>query len=226
VSENIDLKPEETTQPHRPHLKVGVVMRREPVVGPMSRWQTWRWVLADVVPHEVLPAVLLAEHADALTGSQPVPIEPVSDPASPPGANDSAAATRSHWLFPNHPVTLFRDDTEGYYLNLDSPQPCFWVLWRLDDPSDDQAMPEPLIVTLSYHDAGRWLDAQERVDQVPASPEVVQWLADFVHVHYQPEPKKRKRPVSFQPLTDRFGNPVRISTEKGPGPHSGGSHGR
>ncbi|WP_328592031.1 hypothetical protein [Tepidimonas charontis] len=26
-----------------------MVMRREPVPGPMARWQPWRWVLADVV---------------------------------------------------------------------------------------------------------------------------------------------------------------------------------
>jgi hypothetical protein len=225
VSENIDLQDQETTRPERPQIKVGVVMRREPVVGPMSRWQTWRWVLADVVPHDALPTALLADHPDALDSAQPVPIEPVAAPI-PAGASDTAAAPSSHWLFPNHPVTLFRDDTEGYYLNLVSPQPCFWVLWRLPEGLDDAALPEPLIVTLSYHDAGRWLDAQEKVDQVPAPPEVVQWLADFVNAHYQPEPKKRKRPVSFQPLTDRFGNPARISTEKGPGPQNGGGHGR
>jgi hypothetical protein len=74
-------------------------------------------------------------------------------------------------------------------------------------------------VTLSYHDAGRWLDAQERVDQVAAADEVVDWLSAFVDATYQPEPKRRKRPDSFKPLTDRFGQPVRISTEKhGTGP--------
>ena len=29
-----------------PALNVAVVMRREPLTGPMARWQTWRWVLA------------------------------------------------------------------------------------------------------------------------------------------------------------------------------------
>ena len=28
----------------RPALDVAVIMRRERIVGPMSRWQTWRWV--------------------------------------------------------------------------------------------------------------------------------------------------------------------------------------
>jgi hypothetical protein len=36
----------------RPRLQVAVLMRRERVPGAMSRWQTWRWVVADVVPHE------------------------------------------------------------------------------------------------------------------------------------------------------------------------------
>lgn len=36
----------------RPQIRVAVLMRREPVQGAMARWQPWRWVLADVVPHE------------------------------------------------------------------------------------------------------------------------------------------------------------------------------
>ena len=36
----------------RPAITVAVVMRRERIDGPMSRWQSWRWVLADVVPQK------------------------------------------------------------------------------------------------------------------------------------------------------------------------------
>ena len=87
-------------------------------------------------------------------------------------------------------------------------------MWRPDDTGADDALPAPQVVTLSYTDAGRWLDAQERVDQVPAPAALVAWLRDFVQAHYQPEPKRRKRPQSFRSLTDRFGNPVSISTDK------------
>ena len=189
----------------RPAIEVDVVMRREPVVGPMSRWQPWRWVLADVVlraePDDTGPV-------DANELHEPQAVEPVD------GTEVIAQAT--HWLFPRFRVELFRDDAEGYFLNLNSPQPCFWVFWRADEARllDGEAMAVPQIVTLSYHDAGRWLDAQERVDQVPAPAEVVEWVRGFVDATYQPEPKKRKRPDSFKPLTDRFGQPVRISTEK------------
>ena len=43
---------ERLTSPARPHLRVAVLMRREPVQGAMARWQPWRWTLAEVVPHE------------------------------------------------------------------------------------------------------------------------------------------------------------------------------
>ena len=206
--------PETLTGTERPTLWVGVVMRREPVTGPMSRWQRWRWCLADVVPHDELPALPPGPTVGVTPGDPvtAVPIEPEGTPA-----NDAVA----HWLFPHFPVTLFRDDAEGYYLNLVSPQPCFWVMWRATESDDPQALPAPQVVTLSYHDAGRWLDAQERVDQVPAPPAVCEWLAGFVDQHYQPEPKRRKRPQSFEPLTDRFGQPARVSgaepRRKGPG---------
>jgi hypothetical protein len=84
---------------------------------------------------------------------------------------------------------------------------------------------KPEIVTLSYHDAGRWLDAQEQVEQVPAPAGVVAWVREFIEANYVPEPKKRKRPASFQPLQDRFGNPASVSTEKKYGGGQGGGHG-
>lgn len=195
--------------PNRPAIEVDVVMRREPVSGPMSRWQAWRWVLADVLlrssPEETANLAPDEVH-------EPQAVEPIDDPGQ-----DAS----THWLFPRFRVTLFRDDAEGYFLNLSSPKPCFWVVWRPDEARlvDGEPLAVPQTVTLSYHDAGRWLDAQERVDQVAAQEDAVDWLRTFVDHTYQPEPKRRKRPDSFKPLTDRFGRPVRISTEKrGTGP--------
>ncbi len=195
--------PNRTTS--RPAIEVDVVMRREPVQGPMARWQPWRWVLADVMLHS---SPTETAQLPAVEQHEPEAVEPIDAAAAVEGA--------THWLFPRHRVTLYRDDAEGYYLNLHSPRPCFWVFWRADEERllDGEAMAVPQIVTLSYHEAGRWLDAQERVDQVPAPDEVVEWLRSFVDSTYQPEPKKRKRPESFRPLTDRFGQPVRVSTEK------------
>ena len=88
-------------------------------------------------------------------------------------------------------------------------------MWRMGEVDGlDETVAVPQIVSLSYHDAGRWLDAQETVEQVPAPEPVVQVLREFAMEHWAPEPKKRQRPQSFQPLTDRFGQPARVSTDK------------
>lgn len=179
---------------HR-RVDVAVVMRKERIDNP---WQPWRWVLADVVAHEAsfgdAPSLLRQDDRQAL------------------------------WLHPGFKVELFPGDAEGYYLNATTAQPCFWVVWRMEEEATLACEPiaVPQIVTLSYHDAGRWLDAQETVEQVPAPGFVVQWLRDYVDLHHVVEPKRRQRPQSFQSLQDRFGNPVRVSTEKVRG---GGHHG-
>ena len=128
---------------------------------------------------------------------------------------DVVPHAEERWLHPGFKVELHRGDAEGYYLNVTTAQPCFWVVWRMQEVAalaDEIAIPH--IVTLSYHDAGRWLDAQEAVDQVPAPPGVVQWMQAFVDQHHVLQAKRRQRPQSFKTLQDRFGNPARVSTDK------------
>ncbi len=178
---------------NRPSIEVAVILRRERIEGPMSRWQPWRWVLADVVPHE-----------DGF-GNAPRRLY----------KNDN----EERWLHPGFKVELFKDDAEGYYLNATTQAPGWFVLWRMEEAPGitDEPIAKPEMVSLSYHDAGRWLDAQETVEQVPATAPVVEWLQTFVADHYVVEPRRRKRPESFRSLTDRFGNPASISTEKNRG---------
>jgi hypothetical protein len=171
----------------RPSMQVAVIMRRERLA---NRWQPWRWGLEGVVPHE------------ATFGAEPRLLL----------RNDDG----ERWLHPGFTVELFRDDAEGYYLNVTTPAPCWFVLWRMEEEATvaEEPIARPAMVTLSYHDAGRWLDAQETVEQVPAPAEVVQWLRAFAEAHYVIEPRQRRRPQSFRPLQDRFGNPASVSTEK------------
>ena len=171
----------------RPSIDVAVIMRRERID---NRWQPWRWALADVVPNE--PGF----------GTQPRLL--------------FLGADEERWLHPAMPVELFRDDAEGYYLNVTTPAPCWFVLWRMEEQATIAADPiaRPVMVSLSYHDAGRWLDAQETVEQVPAPPHVVEWVRAFADEHYTVEPKRRIRPQSFRGLQDRFGNPASVSTGK------------
>jgi hypothetical protein len=83
----------------------------------------------------------------------------------------------------------------GYHLNLTSGQPVWFVMWRVAE--DDPGAARPERVMLSYNEAGRLLDAQERVDNLPLPPEVRDWLQAYTDVHYKPEPKQRRRPASF-----------------------------
>lgn len=171
----------------RPSTEVAVIMRRERI---NHRWQPWRWVLADVVRNE------------SAFGAEPRLL--------------FKSDNEERWLHPGFKVELFRDDAEGYYLNVTTAAPCWFVLWRMEESPTvaDEPLARPTMVSLSYHDAGRWLDAQETVEQVPAPAEVVDWMRAFADEHYVVEPKRRKRPESFKPLQDRFGNPASVSTEK------------
>ena len=112
--------------------------------------------------------------------------------------DDGRAAITAH---PGLAVTLHRDEGEGYHLNLSSGAPVWFVMWRSDDEDPSRAWPE--LVTLSYNEAGRLLDAQERVDNVPLPPAVRDWLQAFTDQHYRPEPKQRSRPPSFRAPRER-----------------------
>ena len=101
-----------------------------------------------------------------------------------------------------------------------SGSPVWFVMWRIDEDDPSRAWPET--VSLSYNEAGRWLDAQERVDNVPLPDELIAWLQAYTDAHYVPEPKKRARPQSFQRLEDRFGNPASVTTIKKFGGRGGG----
>jgi hypothetical protein len=193
----------------RPTLDVAVILQRTANIGAGARWQAWRWELIDVVMNQ------------ASFGSAPRMLY----------ENEST----QRWLHPGLKAELFKDDAEGYYLNATTDVPSWFVLWRMEEEATvaPGPIPRPWAVSLSYYDAGRWLDAQENVDQVPAPAEVLEWLNAFVNAHYQVEPKRRRRPESFRTLTDRFGQPASISTEKkmgggpgtGQGDGQGGGHG-
>jgi hypothetical protein len=165
----------------------------------MSRWQTHRWVLEAVHLHGELTPNKLSQ---SLQAPQATLIE----------KNDST----ERWKHAGYRVELHTDDAEGYYLNVTTDAPCWFVLWRMEEEAgiSDEPIAKPEMVSMSYHDAGRWLDAQETVEQVPLPPEAVLWLKAFVDEHHVLELKKRKRPDSFKRLEDRFGNPVSITTDK------------
>jgi len=147
-------------------------MRRERAP---NRWEEWRHSIAEVVAHE------------EAFGSAPRILR------------DDGRECRT--LFPGFTLELHTDQADGYYLNLSSGTPVWFVVWRIDDEDPSRAWPET--VSVSYTEAGRWLDAQERVDNVPLQADVAAWLQAYTDEHYRPEPKKRRRPQSFVAPADR-----------------------
>ncbi|MGM9489937.1 DUF3305 domain-containing protein [Ideonella sp. YS5] len=161
-------------------LRAAVLIEREQAP---NEWEAWRFRLAGV------------EMDDGHLGS------PTEDSRQPRVLRDDGR--RALWAFPGFKVELHPDQAEGYYLNLTSGQPVWFVMWRVDDEDPSRAWPE--IVTLSYHEAGRWLDAQERVDNCPLPTPVVELLQAYADEHYKPEPRKRQRPASFRAPEERGG---------------------
>jgi hypothetical protein len=153
-------------------LRVAVLMEQE---RQPNRWEAWRCRIHDVVVDE-------GRFGDAVRTLR----------------DDGHSLLRLH---PGIEVALHRDEAEGYYLNLTSGAPVWFVMWRLHDEDPSLAWPE--LVTLSYNEAGRLLDAQERVDNVPLPGELIAWLRAYTELHYRPEPKKRSRPPSFRAPGDR-----------------------
>ena len=157
----------------RPAIRVAVVIDRERAP---NRWQDWGFAIAEVIADE-----------DAF-GTEPRVLR------------DDGKVQRT--LHPGFTLELHADQADGYYLNLSSGAPVWFVVWRIDDDDPSRAWPET--VSVSYTEAGRWLDAQERVDNVPLPADLIAWLQAYTDEHYRPEVKKpRRRPQSFVAPSER-----------------------
>ena len=151
----------------RPCLNVAVLIERQ---KQPNAWEAWRFRIADVLRDD-------GDFGDAARVLR----------------DDGHTALVLH---PGFSVALFRDEAQGYHLNLITEQPVWFVMWRIDENDPSRAWPER--VMLSYDEAGRLLDAQERVDNVPLTTDVAMWLQAYTTTHYRPEPKRRARPASFR----------------------------
>ena len=107
-----------------------------------------------------------------------------------------------HKLYPGFVLTVFADEGEGYYLNVTAPAPKVFVTWRVDE---DGVSIYPHLVTLSYNEAARWMDAQENVESVAMPPDIQAALSAWVQENYQPPQKKQRiRPKSFESKDGRY----------------------
>ena len=140
---------------------VDVLMERVPLA---NRWVEELWRPAAVEPHDPAPEA----------------------PAAVCLRDDARGAL---WRIGGHSIELHPTEAEGYFLNLTSPAPCVFVMWRIFDGLTPPA--RPVIVTVSYNEAGRFLDGGERVDNVAMPDAITAWMRPFVAVHYKPEPRKK-----------------------------------
>ncbi len=155
-----------------PTYKVMVVMERVPI---QNRWASVQWRVASVQPDE---------------GGMPSPLRENLD-------GDVLRVT-----YPGLDLTIFRDEGEGYFLNLQSPEPSIFAIWRWNE---DETEAIPSMVTLSYNEAARWMDSQEKVERVEMPIALYEVLSDWVSENYAPpEKKKRIRPQSFASKEGRY----------------------
>jgi hypothetical protein len=142
---------------------VAVIMQRTPLA---SRWADERW--------------------EALA------VEPSDDIAPAHTLLSDAAEDTMRWRCTGHVIELHPTEAEGYYLNASTREPKVFVLWRMAEPGDDvEPRARPLIVTVSYGEAARFLDAGEQVDAVRMPAAILAALESFVAAHYRPEPRKK-----------------------------------
>jgi hypothetical protein len=163
---------------------VDVIMERIPL---SSRWASERWQPRAV---ELAPPNVAGTRARDIV----------------PGANPCEPAGENHWRCHGFEIELHPTEAEGYFLNLTAPDPRVFVLWRM---FDDDRIPaaRPVVLTVSYNEAGRFMDGGEQVDGVPLLPSLAEWMRAFVAVHYKPEPKRKAK--RNDPLADGAANRAR-----------------
>jgi len=145
---------------------VAVVMDCVPLA---SRWVSEQWRPSAVIPLAD-DAGIEVSHAQRLL---------------------SATSTKQ-WRFDGLWTELHRSEGEGYWLNLTSPAPKAFVMWRPAEEAGEPAM-RACAVTLSYNEAARMLDAGEQVEGVRLAPELLEWMKPFVEANYKPEPRRKNR---------------------------------
>ena len=134
-----------------------------------NAWQDWSFRVLEVVPHE------------AAFGTE---VRKVFDEGQV-----------SRWLYPGFALELYADECKGYFLNLTSGNPSWFVSYRPVD--GDESMVEVTAASVSYIEADRRLFAGEQVESVPLAPELCEWLQSFTNDHFVPEETRKVRAMSF-----------------------------
>jgi hypothetical protein len=98
-------------------------------------------------------------------------------------------------VFTGFEVSLYPEEAEGYFLNISTEEPSVFVSIRHHEDTGDGY---PFQVTINYNEAARWMDGGERVERTPMWRELAEWISEWVDANYRPEPRKRRKPRSFE----------------------------
>ncbi len=172
--------------PAKPQEAVTVAVLIERTAQP-NTWQDWSFRLLEVLPDEgAFGAQARCLFDDGKT---------------------------SRWLHPGWQVALFADECKGYFLNLTSGRPVWFVFWvpTEDDPSQVQVTG----VSLSYIEADRRMTAEEVVENLPLEPELCEWLRVFTNAHFRPDTGRKVRAMSFlsPEERDQFGRKAQAQAD-------------
>jgi len=123
---------------------------------------------------------------------EPIEVWSDTEPTSPDPILLADDAKGTRWRFGGHFFELHPSEAEGYYLNITSPDPKVFVMWRLAE-GDAEPGAFPVLVTVSYNQAARMLDGGEQVDAVAMPSAIMMPTKSFVALHYKPEVRKKVR---------------------------------
>ena len=160
-----------TTTPAQ-SVNVAVVIER---TAQPNAWEDWAFRLLEVVPDE------------GAFGTQPRCL------------HDDGKLSR--WLYPGFVVALFADECKGYFLNLTSGRPAWFVSWLVN--ADDPSRLDLTAVGVSYIEADRRMTAEEVVENLPLAPELCEWLQAFTNTHFKPDTGRKVRAMSFMSPQER-----------------------
>lgn len=173
-----------------PSIRVAVVMERQ---AAPNRWEDWHHRVLEIVPDEAtFGAEVRCLHDDG---------------------------TMSRWLHPGFGVELHADECKGYFLNLTSGRPSWFVSWRPDE--SDPSRVEVSAVSVSYIEADRRMTAEEQVESLPLEPELCEWLREFTNANFVPDAPRKQRAQSFLSPEERERQAAALREADAPGARRG-----
>jgi Protein of unknown function (DUF3305) len=152
----------------KPHEAIDVAVVIERIANP-NAWEAWSFRLVEVLPDE------------GAFGTQPRCL------------HDDGKTSR--WLHPAWRVALFPDECKGYFLNLTSGRPVWFVFWVPHET--DVSLVNVTGVSMSYIEADRRMTAEEVVENISLEPELCEWLRVFTNAHFRPDTGRKVRAISF-----------------------------